>query len=586
MISLQQDCPNLCPLLNTTIQLMEPRKRRPPLDEYRIFSHPKKTTTHGVEDIIVDEELYYRSLCLLSHHLDTFGSLHGLSPFARFCLYNVVERVDKNFFAICDRACTSHDVHQQLVQLRDTLEAKKESLEKTRASLREAAQQIGWFAVSAQWRDQVLGTLQDVEENDWYCLSDTLRTAGISRFPNYITSSHVKAFVWKVLEKLTAKSVSTAAILAASGITNLNDNIEDPFPGSKVQSAVKCLLFPMLEGRRLTWPPPSPPPTGPIDESGPESSSSSSTAAAMKALEDEELWRTKRARVQRKLRHLYVKWSIACKEGGQSQKDQEREAQARDIIRGNVAVSPFSVVLQPDSDVASTTLMIPSLLFPIQCLGELLEVCSCALSAGDGIDAFAKTFLSTEWGGAGGASAEEAILRHLLREEPTNISIAPLVAIPKIYKDLVAGLQVLFADITALRLVVEAKNVMMDMENVVAVASSAATRATRSMTLSGAAPSRCCRPQDRWYVYWKMFSTFLEEEEERMDELVFFTTGTGMREAGYGTECLKESPATTRCYSEAAVERATRVWPQEMVALLREEEKHREGKAERAGEQR
>ncbi|EPY21001.1 hypothetical protein AGDE_14357 [Angomonas deanei] len=71
-----------------------------------------------------------------------------------------------------------------LRKIRTHLETHLRCYDAVRDAARRAAQQVGWYAVSAQWRDQVLHKLESLAETDWYNLSDCGSKYPF-RFPNY-----------------------------------------------------------------------------------------------------------------------------------------------------------------------------------------------------------------------------------------------------------------------------------------------------------------------------------------------------------------------------------------------------------------
>lgn len=574
--------PHLSPLINTSIQLIEPRKRRPPLDEYRIFSHPKKATTHGVEDVLVDEELRYRSLVVLTHHLDTYGSLLGLSPFVRFYLYDMLDRVDAKFSLLHGKSASTVTLQQQLHLLRNELYNKKRTEESIRWSLRETAQRIGWYAVSAHWRDQVLSTLQDVEEADWYGLSDTVRGGFFSsRFPNYACSTKVKTLLIRTLEKLQNMPVTSAAV-------------ELPAPTvspALVVEAVKLLFLPLLEGEVPTWsfngwnhstcttsgPSASTPSEGfslPASTSLPsfadhrkyeaegENAHTSSDGIESHNVKREtpalhpvltNMWWSK---VSRSLRRAIAKWvehppfaglepQWRTSKGSTAPQHGEGEiGNERDVLCIPYRC-PF--YLKEEDSEAIGSVIIPSMVFPLQCVAELLEVCSSALYSVHGIESFAEKFLAVDR-----IDSEEHILEFLAAEEPANVVLTALVAIPKIFKDLMCSLPVMYSDVKSLMLTVEAKKVVSEM-----------APSLSSLSLS-----------NRNYTYWKLLSNALEKEDCFDDLLFLFVKKKSC------FECTPTGPpcdgSPLRSYSEGILERVTKVWRQEIAEIVSEEEKWKE----------
>lgn len=572
--------PYLSPFINTSIQLIEPRKRRPPLDEYRIFSHPKKATTHGVEDVLVDEELRYRSLVILTHHLDTYGSLLGLSPFVRFYLYDILGRVDSKFSLLHGKSASTVTLQRQLQLLRNELYSKKRTEESIRWSLRETAQRIGWYAVSAHWRDQVLSTLQDVEEADWYGLSDTVRGGFFSsRFPNYACSTKVKTLMILVLEKLQSMPITSV-------IVELPPPTVSP---ALVIEAVKLLFLPLLEGEVPAWSfngwkQSTCTTTGSSPSSHRESfnlpapTSLSSFAHSEKyetegdnlhtssdGINSQNLQRERQAlspiltnvwwsKVSRSLHRAMAKWvehpPFSGLEPQWSTPNGSPASQLADEKVGNEREamyipyrSPFYLKEEEDPE-AIGNLIIPSMVFPLQCVAELLEVCSSAFYSVHGIASFAEKFLAVDR-----LDSEEHILEFLAAEEPANVALTALVAIPKIFKDLMCSLPVLYSDMKSLLLTVEAKKIVSEM-----------APSLSSFSLS-----------NRNYTYWKLLSSALEKEDCCDDLLFLFVKKKSCFE-----RTPRETPCETsplRCYSEGILERVTKVWRQEIAGIVFEEEK-------------
>lgn len=458
-----QDSPSLDPVINTSILLIEPRKRRPPLDEYRIFSHPRKTTTHGVEDLIVDEELYIRSLHVLSHHLDTFGSLQGLSPYVRFTVYNMFSKAPAVFDSLIGLPSASESSSKQMQNLRAVAFSKRNSFESTRRSLREGAQRVGWFAVSAQWRDQVLFALHDAEEADWYSIADTLLRGGLSNFPNFSYCTMITDFMVAIIKRRLDPSLSFAV------------------------DTIQMCLVPLLQGRSVK-----------------DFYSSASSDGCI----SEEC-----------LRHVH---RIAC------------STLERDL--------PFSLDNKEedltkhckDCIAESLSVVVPSMVIPLQRILELLELCSSALESASGAEGFIKAFLAAEW------DSEEEVLQFLIATEPTNLHLASLVAVPKVRQEVITNAIALQSDYT-FALAVSAKCILS----------------------STALPNSDI--QEKKYWYWKVLSTCLQDAD-RHDDLFFLYT------SNHGNVDLQTSE---RPFYESCLERASRVWPQEMAKLIDEEEKYR-----------
>lgn len=446
--------------INTLYQLSEPKRRKPLLDENKIFSHPKKAAVFGSEDFLVDEDLLYRSYVVLLHHLDCFGSLENLSPFARFSLWNLLGRDDDVFAKVNNVGISNDGMIASLKQLRRQLHQRMRAFEVTREASREAAQQIGWYAVSAQWRDQVLHKLLRAEEEDWYYFSELERYGGSVIFPNHALNEMLTSYFLSVLRKLERKNGGGGG------------------GGVCVLSTVQHLLLPLLKGEpfaTLPW------------------SSEDDT------LEQDDLahW----ARAHRRTKNIFDD-KIARQSAAQGTK-------GKPGARGSI--------------------ISPSFLFPLQCVAELLELCSFALCASMGIENFMKSFLAASW------EDEEGILQFLLRKEPQNVAIAPLVALPRVYKDLVTGVQIVRKD-KMLPYILEARQI--------------------------AAERHLLGPMSESYTYWKMVS-LLFQEEERNDDL-------------YLLQMEGEPKAEAKYFSVTSIEMCPYVWDQDLEELIVEEKKYRD----------
>ncbi|KAG5502080.1 hypothetical protein GH5_05024 [Leishmania sp. Ghana 2012 LV757] len=447
--------------VNTVVQLSEPKKRKPVLDEYRIFSLPKKAATFAADDFMVDEELLHRAYVVLTTHLDAYGSLKGLSPYARLLVWNLLDRNDVLFSALYDQRVTSDSMRQQLLKLRELLAVHKQAFEETRAGARQMASLVGWYATSAQWRDQALSKLDELEESDWYSLADVYRSGGKAIFPNYARSN----------------GITHLALGAVRKLDKLHSHELDGVP--PMHTVVVKLLLPLLMGE------------------APELGEHCFAHGAFGA--DSPHWQRRR----RKLKAVM------------------------DEIAKRAASSGPNPFLWPRSSVC--TFLCASLIFPLQCLGELLELCSLVMFSPVGFDAFTRSFLATNW------EEEGAILAYLLRREPANPSLVPLVGIPRVYKDLVTSVQLLVTD-KMVPYVVEARRL-------------AGEHAQVSLQLKS-------------YAYWKALCTMFIEED-RFDDLSALQVST------------KADP--TRLYTTAVFELTSKVWPEDLVELREEEERCRRG---------
>ncbi|RNF09447.1 hypothetical protein TraAM80_02158 [Trypanosoma rangeli] len=390
--------------VNTEIQLIEPKKRRPPLDENRIFLHPKKATSSGMEDILVDEELRYRALVVLGRHLDTFASLQHLSPFVRFLLWDTLGRDDEVFERLTASPTDNEELlawqQDHLESLRRLVAEKRAVFDVTRAAARETALRIGWCAVSAHWRDQVLRTVEVSEDADWFLLRATAKTGSKAIFPNYALSTVIKDIALKALRR-----------------------VRDGHVDCGVEDAVECyrvitdVLFPLLEGTAPCLP-------------GFEASRSPTTTAVS---EDEN-----------------------CGAGEpQSQQAEEAEEEGDEELKKRVAALMVERTgsVCSDAEVArgvrwcldcesllprkgSTCAFVSDMfVWPLQCLASLLELIAVTRHSVDGIKKFAASFLPSNWGD------QESVLEFLLRREPTNIPLASLVGFPRLVRDVFVSAQ-------------------------------------------------------------------------------------------------------------------------------------------------
>ncbi|GET89387.1 hypothetical protein, conserved [Leishmania tarentolae] len=448
------------PEVNTVVQLSEPKKRKPALDEYRIFSLPKKAAAFAADDFVVDDELLHRAYVVLSTHLDVHGSLKGLSPYARLLLWNLLDRNDALFSTLYDQHVTSESMRQQLLKLRELVAVHKQAFEETRVEARQMASLLGWYAESAQWRDQALSKLEELEESDWYLLADVYRSGGKAIFPNYARSSAVAHLALGVVRKLD----------------KIHSQELDGAP--PMHTVVSQLLLPLLMGE------------------APELGEYCFGHGAFGA--NSPHWQRRR----RKLKMVM------------------------DEVARKTMVTATKLLPSPHCS-SVCTFLCSSLIFPLQCLGELLELCSLVMFSPMGFDAFTRSFLATNW------EEEGAILAYLLRREPANPSLVPLVGIPRIYKDMVTSIQLLMAD-KMVPYVVEARRLAGDHAQI----------------------SLC----SKCYPYWKALGTMFVEED-RFDDLSALQVST------------KEN--LTRLYTPAGLELVPKVWPEDLVELREEEESYR-----------
>ncbi|ORC87663.1 uncharacterized protein TM35_000212690 [Trypanosoma theileri] len=393
-------CPHPHPDVNTSIQLIEPKKRRPPLDENRIFSHPKKATSSGMEDFLVDEELQYRALVVLGRHLDSFGSLQHLSPFLRFVLWNILDRDEELFdtLGVADSLGSDkgtqlkHQQQQEKIEtLRRRVAEKRTAFDATRTVARESAVRIGWWAVSAHWRDQVLRVVEDGEDADWYLLRDSAKTGSQAIFPNYAVTSIIKDTVLKALRRVRDGYVDCG--------------VEDT---SECYDVITQVLFPLLEGTA-----PSIPDYFLSDDTSDESDSS----------QQKEKRKEQRRRRQEEYQELRSRVKSLMELKGESSQQQSVEEIARST-RWNLDCVP----LLPQ-DESTCAFLSDMFVWPLQCLASLLEQMAMARYSGDGLKKFVAAFIQSNW------SDEESVLEFLIRREPTNISLASFVGFPRLVRD-------------------------------------------------------------------------------------------------------------------------------------------------------
>ncbi|KAG5501787.1 hypothetical protein JKF63_04056 [Porcisia hertigi] len=449
--------------VNTVVQLSEPKRRKPALDEYRIFSLPKKAAAFAADDFVVDEELLHRAYVVLTTHLDAYGSLKGLSPYARLLLWNLLGRNDALFSSLYDQHVTSESSRQQLLKLRELLALHKQAFEETRVATRSAASLVGWYATSAQWRDQALSKLDELEESDWYSLADVYRSGGKAIFPNYARRSPVAHLVVGIVRKLD----------------KIHSRELDGVP--PMHTVVTKLLLPLLTGE------------------SPELGDYCFHHGAFGA--NSSHWQRRRRKLKVLMDETAKRLTLSA-------------PQTSSPSRSNVC-----------------TYVCASLIFPLQCLGELLELCSLVFFSSMGFEAFTRSFLATNW------EEEDAILGYLLRREPANQSLVPLVGIPRVYKDMVTAVQLLTAD-KMVPYVVEARRF--------------ASEHSQSLI------------RHKSYPYWKALGTMFIEED-RFDDLGVLQVST------------KDDP--TRLYTVAEFEVTPKVWPEDLAELRAEEERCRCGGA-------
>ncbi|CCW70220.1 unnamed protein product [Phytomonas sp. Hart1] len=173
------------------------------------------------------------------------------------------------------------------------------------------------------------------------------------------------------------------------------------------------------------------------------------------------------------------------------------------------------------------------MVFPLQCLAELLDLCSLAYFSKEGIKAFSRSLLSSSW------ACEEDLIRFLIQTEAMNPGIASIVALPRLCRNMIAGIQTMLQDklllyILAIRVKVESCPVV--------------------------------NLNRRDYSYWKVLTSITNDDEDNFDNFL-----------SVEVEALKFAPpleklGTERYFSEANLERLPCVWDEDLKDLLKEEE--------------
>lgn len=92
--------PNHNPLiLNTLLQCLEPTRKRGILEDAHVFSHPRKATMTGTEDVVVATEVTIEQLMELRAYIKAKGTLVGLPTRLNIALYTLMDHDDKAFDA-------------------------------------------------------------------------------------------------------------------------------------------------------------------------------------------------------------------------------------------------------------------------------------------------------------------------------------------------------------------------------------------------------------------------------------------------------------------------------------------------------
>ncbi|KAH8616879.1 hypothetical protein ERJ75_000434600 [Trypanosoma vivax] len=308
-----------------------------------------------MEDFLVEEELQFRALVVLARHLDVFGFLKHLSPYARLTLWNLLDRDEELFDRLCSVPTSPEEVDwhdEQLRALRQRVAEKRAALNATRVGAREAAQRLAWYAVSAHWRDKVMRVLEEGEETDWCLLCDTAKMRSRAVFPNYGVSPTMRDIALKALRRVRDGTIDCGPL----------EDVEECY------EVIAKVLVPLLEG--------SVPYISPnmligggerVKEEQPLEKNEKETKQELQINEQVEVARRYEA-VQEQYETLKTRVGSLLVEMDGS--DLGRVNVAREI-RWNLNSEPL---LPPDSVVC--TFVTSIFVWPLQCLASLLELVS------------------------------------------------------------------------------------------------------------------------------------------------------------------------------------------------------------------
>nr|CCC91316.1 conserved hypothetical protein [Trypanosoma congolense IL3000] len=394
--------------VNTRVQLIEPRRRRPPLEETRIFSHPKRATLFGMEDVLVDEELQFRTLVILGRHLDTFGSLQYLSPYLRLTVWNLLDRDEELFDRLSEEPRSESEAAehmQHIVELRQRVARKRAAFEATRGSARECVMRLVWSATSAHWRDQVLCVIEEKEDADWCLLRGSATVGTRAIFPNYAACSTVRDIALKALRRVRDGTIDCAGV-------------ED---AEECYEVVVNVLVPILEGSR---------PTLPLidlrdDEDKEEEKEEEDNANSFEKGNQKQRQRSPYEELVDRFNFLFsnqLALGSACIDVAHK-------------IRWNLNYDFFSV----EKGVACTFLT-GMFVWPLQCLASFLELVAAGRHSADGLRKFSSAFIPSNW------CEEKGILEYLVKREPTNIPLTAFAAFPRLVRDVYTSAQWLRKD--------------------------------------------------------------------------------------------------------------------------------------------
>lgn len=378
--------------VNTRIQLIEPKRRRPPLEENRICSHPKRATAFGMEDVLVDEELQFRALVMLGRHLDTFCSIQHISPYLRLTVWNLLDRDEEIFERLCEVPKGDDDtaVHLQLLtELRQRVARKRMAFESTRVGARECVARLTWSAVSARWRDQVLCAVEEVEDADWCLLRDSAKVGTRAIFPNYAVCSAVRDIALKALRRVRDGTID------CGGIDDAADCYE----------VIARVLVPILEGGQ---------PMFPMDDTSDSDGEREREACRKKE---------PRGKAQRPFHYgeLCQRFATLMSRGEDAELTDTKVARS---VRWNLNCE----TLLAEEGVVCTFLT-GMFVWPLQCLASFLELVAAGRHSVDGLRKFSAAFIPSNW------SDERGVLEYLLRREPTNLPLTAFVAFPRLIRD-------------------------------------------------------------------------------------------------------------------------------------------------------
>lgn len=157
--------PHPNPTINTRVILCEPRKKKGVVDDFPFLPHPKRAVIHGVEDLIVEEELRFRHLVHIKTHMNAHGgSLRGLAPHLAPLVFHLVDEDESSFSRLLSASGNFFIAKNVPASLSRQIAAKLESelgrMHASREAVRGAVGTIGFYGQSVSWRDQALSALR------------------------------------------------------------------------------------------------------------------------------------------------------------------------------------------------------------------------------------------------------------------------------------------------------------------------------------------------------------------------------------------------------------------------------------------